>query len=786
MAARAASSRAGAAALALACSALTLGASSAWAQSSVYDADLLRDLPGSRDVFSLLETSEPLTIADRWDGGGLYTGEAGRLSALGASWTQTVFELDGLDVTDPLAGGRPLVLPWHEALESMDFAIGGARRESAGPGPLVALTTVRPSDAWTGALALDARLAAGDEPSPPSIARLEGWRRGALTAAGPLGDRFGLLVAAQAGSSARFVRGGVAADDSTLRALLAGLTWTASARDRVRLNLVAQETTVPYSHRSVFAEPGLLEDDRTLHAGATWMRTLDSGASWSLAAGGSRARADGDPGSAARTIERLIDGPAALLAVPGQAERSRVELTGRVQLAPRGGHIVSARVSASRGAAVVRPAAPTWIVAEQVDGLPARVWEFAQDGQWRPDLDELTAQVGDAWQVGARLRVDASLPVHFARAAGLSWTSLAPRVGARARAGRFTAFASWTRDVHRLPLALFAFGDPDAPRATSFRWNDRDADGRFTPSERGILVSRTGPGAPVGSLDASLPRPHTDEWRAGLEAALGTHVTARLEGVARKSRSLWESVNTGVTAAGYDQRSVFDPGGDIVGASDDQLLPIFDRRPASFGRDALLLTGVDDDSLYEGVEFQLLAGTPRARIWVSGTAHRSVGAGGHRSFRPEENDQGLVGERLDDPNADTFNRGRLFSDRAYTIKIAGAWHAPGGVRVGSVARYQDGQPFSRVVVVPDLRQGADFVMAIPRGRARYTFAITWDARVEKVFTAGRAQVSAVVEVFNLLANDNETEEDIVTGPAYRTPTFVQPPRVVRGGIRLAF
>jgi hypothetical protein len=386
------------------------------------------------------------------------------------------------------------------------------------------------------------------------------------------------------------------------------------------------------------------------------------------------------------------------------------------------------------------------------------------------------------------VRVDASLPVHFARAAGRSWTTLAPRVGTRVRVGGpFTAFASWTREAHLLPLTLFAFGDPDALRGASYRWNDRDGDGRFTPSERGLLISRTGPGAPVGSIDASLPRPRTDEWRAGLEAALGTHVTARFEGVARKSRGLWESVDTGVGAAGYDERSVFDPGGDIVGASDDQLLPIFDRRPASFGRDALLLTGLDgEDSLYEGVEFQLLAGTPRARIWLSGTAHRSVGAGGNRGFRPAENDQGVVGERLDDPNANTFDRGRLFSDRAYTIKIAGAWHAPGGLRLGSVARYQDGQPFARVVVAPDLRQGADFVMAIPRGRARYTFAITWDARVEKVFAAGRSQLSAVVEVFNLLANDNETEEDVVTGPAYRTPTLVQPPRVLRGGVRVAF
>jgi len=772
--------------------AFALSAAAASAQPSVYDADLLRDLPGSRDVFSLLETSEPLTMADRWDGGGLYTGEAGRLSARGASWTQTVFQLDGLDVSDPLAGGRPLVLPWHEALDAMDFAIGGARRDATGPGPLVALTTVRPQDAWKGSLALDSRLGGGGEPVPPSIARLDHWRRGALTLAGPLNDRLGLLIAGQTAGSARFVRGRSDADASSVHALLVGLAWKAGDHDQVRVKAVGQKTRIPYTDRSAFGDAGLTEDDRTFHVGASWERRADAGASWSLAGGVVRARADGEAGSGTRTLERLLDGPAALLAVPGQAERSRVELAGTLSPAPIGAHALQAGLRVARGAAVIRPSRPTWTVAEQVDGLAGRVWEFEQDGPWRPHVDELTAQVSDAWQARSRLRVDATLPLHLARAAGLSWTTVAPRVGVRAQvAGPLTAFASWSRDTHRLPLALFAFGDPDAVRAAAYRWNDRDGDGRFVPSERGVLFARTGPGAPVGSIDASLPRPRTDEWRAGLEASLGSHVTARLEGVARKSRDLWESVNTGVTAAGYDQRFVLDPGGDIVGSSDDQLLPIYDRRPASFGRDALLLTAAAgdslyDDSRYEGVELQVIAGTPRARIWVSGTAHRSVGEGANRGFRPAENDQGLVGERFDDPNANTSDRGRLFSDRAYTIKIAGAWHAPGGLRVGTVARYQDGQPFARVVVVPDLRQGADFIMAIPRGRARFTFAVTWDARVEKTFTVGRSQLSAVLEAFNLLDNVNETEEDVVSGPAYRTPTFVQPPRTFRGGVRIAF
>ena len=43
-----------------------------------------------------------------------------------------------------------------------------------------------------------------------------------------------------------------------------------------------------------------------------------------------------------------------------------------------------------------------------------------------------------------------------------------------------------------------------------------------------------------------------------------------------------------------------------------------------------------------------------------------------------------------------------------------------------------------------------------------------------------------LEAFNLLQTRHEVEEDVLSGPAFRTPTLVQPPRVVRAGLRLDF
>jgi hypothetical protein len=146
----------------------------------------------------------------------------------------------------------------------------------------------------------------------------------------------------------------------------------------------------------------------------------------------------------------------------------------------------------------------------------------------------------------------------------------------------------------------------------------------------------------------------------------------------------------------------------------------------------------------------------------------------------------VVGERLEDPNAETLSRGRLFFDRAFTLKLAAAYRAPGDVRVAAVARYQDGQPFARLVIPTGLNQGPEPIQAIPNGRSRFTYTLTLDARLEKGFRIGRARVGAALEAFNLLDTANEVEEDVTTGSSFRAVTAVQPPRAFLLELRADF
>ena len=425
--------------------------------------------------------------------------------------------------------------------------------------------------------------------------------------------------------------------------------------------------------------------------------------------------------------------------------------------------------------------------------MAARAWEYAAGGEVRPRSHDATLTAADGVTAGP-LRMDAGLradTVHGrdARApAGVAWWSVSPCLSLRWAAlarDRLVLWAAATRRAHRLPLDWLQWGDADAPRAEVHRWTDADGDGVVEEGEIGPWVGRAGPGAPVGALGPGLRRPRTDELLVAFETHLSHALAVRFAGVDRRTSRRAESVNTGLGPDAYTTRFVADPGGDLAGSADDQRLPVAERQ-APGEADAFALASPEGlDARYRGVDLTLdLRVRDRLRVRLAGTAHRVDGAAASRGFRAVENDPGLLGELFDTPNGDTNTEGRLFFDRAYTINLSGLLRAPGRLRLGWVARYQDGQPFARVVVVPDLPQGPDFVRAVPNGRHRFAYTLTVDARLEKDLAIGRRRLALRLEAFNLLQTRHEVEEDVVSGPAFRTPALVQPPRVLRAGLRL--
>jgi hypothetical protein len=792
-----------------------------WEQDS-----MARDLPSGRSLWSLLETVEPSAVVDRIDGAGLHPGEPGRFSMRGASWTQNAVLFDGVDVTDPLHGGTPLFLPDVDSLQVIETTSALAPAEHAAPGVTLALGSREPASSWRGTAqgyGLGSGLQSpGGTGGAPAIARFGSLADASALATGPVaGEGLRLLAAGRLARVRRFERADPAEQDSRLVSGLLELAYAAGQRDALRVLAAAQAVTRPFAAQARFPGDPVAERAHAFGGTALWTHEGDRAAASAFAAlwsGTFTPQTTGRPADG--TVERLRDGPVPGLAFSSRSQRSAASAGGRLALrasslggglwhAPRFG-LSFERMAATDGRGEDGP------IPETVDGLPARVWDYAWAG---PDSHRQVLDLGVwaservAWRdrlfVEGGVRLQRTTGEARGAARGVSWTSLVPRVSARLRlTDALCLLGGWGEYRHRLLLDDLAFGDPNAAQASVYRWTDANGDGLYDAAERGPLVARVGPGdGSLAGIDPGLRPPRTRELVAGVEVSPGDGWVVSLTGFDRRETDLLESVDVGVPIDGYTVRYLPDPGGDIAAPQDDQLLPVFERRPETFGLDRYLLTNPDGHTgLHQSVELRLeKAVGARVRLLAGATASRTEVRGGNRGFRVTENDQGLIGELFDDPNADTYSRGRGFFDRAYTIKAAAAWRAPGDLRLGLVARYQDGQPFGRFVIVPDLPQGPEAIPATTRGQHfgrtsttdpegrpltaeghRFAYTLTVDLRAEKGFRLGARRLAIVAEAFNLLGLGHEVEENAVWGASFREPTAVQPPRVVRIGARFDF
>jgi hypothetical protein len=406
---------------------------------------------------------------------------------------------------------------------------------------------------------------------------------------------------------------------------------------------------------------------------------------------------------------------------------------------------------------------------------------FAAD---RIDARRLTAEAG--------VRVDTVSGYAIGAPEGITWHSFSPRLAARWTpfGERLAIIGGYGRYHYQLPLSYFAFGDPAGPQGSAYRWTDPNGDRIFQTAERGALVSRLGPGSSDGRamIDPGLRRPGAHEYVIGTEVLVNPTLIVRFVGIARREDHLVAAPDVGAPASDYNVSYVSDPGLDFGQTYDDQQLPIYNRQPSSFGQDRYVLSNPGNLTAgYEGFDLTVEKRiTGRWQLLFGAAACRSRGSAGNRGFQSFENDQGVIGEFLTDPNATRVAEGRLFFERGYTIKTSTIYRGPRDIRFAVAARYQDGQHFARMLIVPGLNQGTEAIQALPNGKTRYTFAMTIDARVEKGFRVGRYRLGGVLEAFNLLNTRNEVEEDVISGPAFRTPTAWQPAPVVRVGLKVGF
>jgi hypothetical protein len=768
---------------------------------STIDAATLADLPAAENIYSVLETTQPEVISDRFNSSGLNNGETARFGGFLGSWSQTMFRIGDLDISDPSGSGAPLVFPELMFWQSLDVVTGLMPNDLSTPGLAVVLEPKRAGTTWTRSVlvsgsggGLASRTPGG---SVPPIARLQDRAHTSALISGPLiPDRLGLVAAGTWTHTSKLIRELAPGADSNLASGFVNLVYAASPTSELRTLGWVQRARVPFTYRQLFSPSAETRDDAA-HVQATWEHKAPTGLKW-RAFGGftgqSRANDVGSPASI--NMERLFDGPVpSIVAASGDRSTNRFALGARLTPPPG---TTSRRHTSEFGIDLDRSSLKTsdqfaGSIFEQLDSAPARIWAFTHpNAESRRHATAFAMFASDRLVVSPKMTLDAGLRFESVTgsadgaANGVSWLSLLPRVAVRwqlSEQKQLTLVGGYRRSGNRLNLDLLAYGDPAAPTGTVSRWR---ASQSATP-----LVDRIGPGTggnpDFSVLDPDLKRPYTDEFVVGLEQRRRGWLRLGLTGVARREGNLIALVDRGVPITSYSTVGVPDPGHDFNDTVDDQILLFYNRLPSTFGLNQYVLTNPD---LKAATTFALKltaeGTTDRLFVLFGATASAATGSAANRGFNPTENDQDAIGELFTNPNAQTFARGRLFNDRAFTIKWTTVYRFPWDLHAGVIARYQDGQPSARLVIEPSLNQGAEAVRAFPNGGNRFTFTGTLDFRLQKQFTVGPTRMDAVLDVYNLITRSNEVEEYVVTGPDFRTPTAIEPTPSVHFGVRFNF
>lgn len=375
----------------------------------------------------------------------------------------------------------------------------------------------------------------------------------------------------------------------------------------------------------------------------------------------------------------------------------------------------------------------------------------------------------------------------------INWLNLSPRFGLIfpiSSSKKSAIKISAARYYFTLPLHYLSYGNPDALGGQVYAWNDLNNDRQYQEGEANLILRREGPF--FSKIDSELKRPYIDELAVSYNCTFSSKWLFSLGIFLRETRNLVETINIGVPSSSYDLVEIFDIGDDRKpNTHDDLSFIVYDQKNETLGQDFFLLTnnvGEKRISKYYGADLTLVKKfSEKFFFFLTLTATSAIGTTNPGNTQ-WENDDGVIGELYDNPNTLINSRGRVSFDRAYTGRIGFNYLAPFDIRIGCIVKYYDGQPFARKIIVPGLNQGPFYIQAHPRGVSRYEYNRTVDIRVEKIINFGKKRIRIILDGFNILNRALATKENEWTGPEYplRFATEIQSPRVFRLGLAYEF
>lgn len=785
----------------------------------------IQDSPSAHNVWSLVENQDLSATTNRIDVGGLWASIPALFSTRGScSWTQNIYLLNGLDVTDPYWTGLPLLYPDFYSLRFTQLTNAGFFPQGLSPGGYFELLTQEETSQLHGQASVFFIHEKWQSSNISPALRKEGITEshafhhsldGNFSLSGPIiADKLLFYSSLSSSHISRDLADYDQEDEATLFSGLVSLKHPFS-RGSLRFLWSGQILTnpsfgagrrIPFSstlnRRDVFHVFQLILNSR-------WKRNHLFKIGLCFNQGSMRARFQ-EGFDEPHELEVLKDIPSGLAPLAYQDERkSFTFLMKGDSFIPRLFHAhhrlqygFELRSCSSRS----RKDITRNIHLRFFEGRALEIIRYNTPLEHRESALHLSLFVQDAMTFSTYFT--ALFGLHLVSSQGwvprssssanggkhtIQWIHLSPRLGIifpLSRSKNTALKLSLARYYFTLPLSYLAYGNPDALGGEVYSWEDERSDGKFDEGEAQDLIRREGP--LFSKIDPELKRPYTDELAVSFHHAFHKGWYLTLAAFFRESRHLIETINIGVPFSSYEPVDFFDIGDDrIANNHDDLTFIVYNQKQETLGQDFFLLTNPDEEtrtSRYYGMDLTLVKKySKRFTLFLSLTATSATGITnpGNTEW---ENDDGVVGRLYDDLNSLINAKGRMRFDRAYTARIGINFMAPFDIRVGCVIKYYDGQPFTRKIIVEGMNQGPFYIQAHPRGVARYEYNQTVDVRIEKVFHLRQAKMRIIIDGFNILNRGLATEENEWTGPEFplRFATEIQSPRVFRLGVSYEF
>ncbi|MCP2605303.1 hypothetical protein NLC29_04025, partial [Candidatus Aminicenantes bacterium AH-873-B07] len=790
---------------------------------SLMDEMNFEELPVSRNIWSILENQEPSAVTNRIDVGGLWNGIPGLFSSRGScSWTQNVFLLNGMNVTNPYQPGLPLFYPDFNSFTAMEVINASHPAEYLSPGAYVNLIPKEGSKVFKGKLQLyyASYLTQSSNITPKLIE--EGlnevdhfnyyWDIN-FNLSGPLiKNRLFFFTSWTTNLLSRKLAGFSRTDDVNLYSGFLNISLKLS-KSKLNFLWTGQIVKLPTENAQKnrpFSATNNTEKEYGVYQ-IKWEKEIRENILFNLGI---------------NHIRTYINSKFQ----KGIFLQSGIELFHNIYSGIAPFQTFLRQNSSSLNANFIHICFLSNIINKFKIGIQCQRKEYAQDisvfnnvhlqfFEGKPfgvikyntpihvegkiydfnffGENILCFKKGISIYLGFNLSISRGfLPGENIYNARIKWLNLAPRFGLifpLSKSKRTAMKIILSRFYWQFPLSYLEYGNPNSLGGKLFIWNDFNFDMQYQAGEEGEILKIFGPY--YSTIDQNIKRPYTNELAVSLIQDFGHKLKFSITGFLRWNKSLIETVNIGVPFSSYYPIKIYDIGDDYrKGTMDDKIYIIFNQDPKTLGKDFFLLTNPKNyNSIYYGLDILFLQKfCEKWQFFFSFTATKAIGLAspGNDEFT---NDQGIIGSLFDDPNTLINARSRFNFDRAFVGKFGFNFYLPLDFHLSGIVKYYDGRPFARRLIIKGLNQGPIFIMAGLRGherngKMRTEYNLTADLRLEKKIKIKNNCLRIILDIFNLMNANLATKEYDLTGPEFpmRYATEIQSPRVIRIGLIYEF